>query len=83
MPVLLASPGTLARYEALADYLALKRNAESRTRADADKMSALPAQPTDHPGKIATPEKCGIAKMTSPGAVCNKYFYFLLAKGCK
>ena len=52
MPILLASPGVFVGYKALAACLALKRNAESHTRADADKMSALPAQPADRPEKL-------------------------------
>ena len=41
MPILLASPGAFVGYKALAACLSLKRNAESHTRADADKMSLL------------------------------------------
>ena len=52
MPILLASPGVFAGYKALAACLSLKRNAESYTRGDADKMSALPAQPTGRPEKL-------------------------------
>ena len=55
MPILLAFPVAFAGYKALAACLVLKRNAESYTRADADKMSALPAQPADCPEKLPRP----------------------------
>ncbi|MGC8553609.1 MAG: hypothetical protein ACP5O7_12210 [Phycisphaerae bacterium] len=55
--ILLAFPVAFAGYKALTACLALKRNAESYTRADADKMSALPAQPADCPEKLPRPVK--------------------------
>ena len=59
MPILLAFPVAFAGYTALAACLGLKRNAESHTRADADKMSALPKQPADRPEKLPGPLRNG------------------------
>ncbi len=50
----IGTPGAFAGYKALAACLALKRSAESHTRADADKMSAIPAQPADRPENYRT-----------------------------
>ncbi len=63
MLILLAFPVAFAGYKALTTCLALKRTAESHNRADADKMSALPAQPADGPEKLPRPKKGAGARL--------------------
>ena len=63
MPILLAFPDAFAGDTALAACLALKRNAESHTRADADKMSAL------RRSRLTARKNC-----QAPSVRCRRYY---------